>query len=796
VYTEHDPKVKNGSSACELYARGTDYWGGVTMRRKLWWILPLAAGFTIWAAAAAASGRASGNGGAPQNQTNPPPPETGTVLKAEARLVLVDAVVTDKKGAYVHDLTVKDFRVYEDNKEQKITSFAFEADPAIQNSQPHYMVLFFDDLSMPAPIDQANARQAAVKFVEKNASPTTLISVVDFNGQFKITQNFTANVDKLKKAVVNLKLNIGPGIGDASFSLGGMDFGLNNDLDALRFLARELSHVAGRKSLVWLTNGFVLTPEIMPYVTAIIDTCNKANVAVYPIDVRGLVAMAPVGSRILPPNWDGPVPDSSATPLPVSLASWIHPQVAAKLAFFQARGGGGAGAGGGTGSSGGSGGRGSSGSGSTGTGSSGGKSGGTTGSGGRGGGGTTTPNNANTNANNQSQLNQSRQLIIPQIPPSALDNQQVLYMVADGTGGFVILNTNDLLAGMEKIASEMNQHYLLGYVPSEESASDNACHSLKVKSERGGTIVRARTGYCNGKPIDLLAGKVEGKDLEARLASTAPGTVNATLQAPYLYSGPNTARVNVVLEFPSTDVSFKKEKGKLYAELHVLGIASRGDGVVAARFSDTVKLELADKKELPDFQSKPYHYEKQFEVAPGEYHLKVAFATDDKHFGKLDAPLIVDKHGANDFGVSSIVLGKSFTRLSNENTGLDALLLEDQVPLVYGNMQIIPAANTTYSKSQKLLLYFEIYEPLLASPDVDPAKTLACQVRILEKGSGAVKFDTQVMGVKDAKKGITMVPIAMGLPLDGLPPGSYTVELTVFDGAKRKLIRTADFTSE
>jgi VWFA-related protein len=212
------------------------------MRRKLWWILPLAAGFTIWAAAGAGSG-AAGNGGAPQSQANPPSPEqAGTVLKAEARLVLVDAVVTDKKGAYVRDLTVKDFRVYEDNKEQKITSFAFEADPAIQNPQPHYMVLFFDDLSMPAPIDQANARQAAVKFVEKNASPTTMIAVVDFNGQFKITQNFTANVEKLKKAVVNLKLNIGPGIGDASFSLGGMDFGLNNDLDARNHALRHRHH--------------------------------------------------------------------------------------------------------------------------------------------------------------------------------------------------------------------------------------------------------------------------------------------------------------------------------------------------------------------------------------------------------------------------------------------------------------------------------------------------------------------------------------------------------------------------
>ena len=39
----------------------------------------------------------------------------------------MDAVVTDKKGAYVHDLEAKDFKVWEDNKEQQIKSFSFEA---------------------------------------------------------------------------------------------------------------------------------------------------------------------------------------------------------------------------------------------------------------------------------------------------------------------------------------------------------------------------------------------------------------------------------------------------------------------------------------------------------------------------------------------------------------------------------------------------------------------------------------------------------------------------------------------
>src|SRR5208282_3206945 len=53
-----------------------------------------------------------------------------TTIRKETRLVLVDTVVTDKKGNYVRDLAGKDFRVWEDNKEQPIKSFSFEEDTA------------------------------------------------------------------------------------------------------------------------------------------------------------------------------------------------------------------------------------------------------------------------------------------------------------------------------------------------------------------------------------------------------------------------------------------------------------------------------------------------------------------------------------------------------------------------------------------------------------------------------------------------------------------------------------------
>src|ERR1700722_14913646 len=77
------------------------------------------------------------------------PVNTGTVIKTETRLVVVDAVVTDKKDNYVKDLKQKDFKVFEDGKDQPIKTFSYEADPMSPlNNQKHYLVLFFDNSTM------------------------------------------------------------------------------------------------------------------------------------------------------------------------------------------------------------------------------------------------------------------------------------------------------------------------------------------------------------------------------------------------------------------------------------------------------------------------------------------------------------------------------------------------------------------------------------------------------------------------------------------------------------------------
>src|SRR6266852_1076418 len=255
---------------------------------------------------------------APQEQAAPAaaaPAEQqpGVVIRKESRLVLVDAVVTDKKQNYVRDLTQKDFKVYEDNKEQPVASFSSGTDAAIQakgGAQKHYLILFFDNSTMAAP-DQIQARGAARKFVEANAGPDRLMAVVDFGGALRIVQNFTANADLLQAAVKGVKYSsidsnasaasdpLAPvtvaSTGLSSLSNAEADFGARTMLLAVRSLAKNLRAVPGRKMLVLFSAGFALTPENESELTATIDACNKANVAIYALDVRGLVAGPPPG---------------------------------------------------------------------------------------------------------------------------------------------------------------------------------------------------------------------------------------------------------------------------------------------------------------------------------------------------------------------------------------------------------------------------------------------------------------------------------------------------------------------
>ena len=380
--------------------------------------------------------------------------------------------------------------------------------------------------------------------------------------------------------------------------------------------------------------------------------------------------------------------------------------------------------------------------------------------------------------NTYNQYNQPRQ-IIPQIPDVSA-NQQFLYQLAEGTGGFVIVNTNDLLGGMQRIAKDQSEYYLLGYKPPE--SADGSCHTLKVKVNRGGTNTRARSGYCKVRPLDLLAGSPTEKDLETRGAGEMAGNVTAAIRAPYFYSAPGVARVHLVMDIPSNSLQFDKVKGKQHAEVNVLGIAYKADGAVAARFSDTVNVDLDGKKEMEEFQKGSYHYENQFEIASGNYKLRVVFSSGSKTFGKLENAMNILPYDGKQISLSSVALSNNLVRVSDLDTALDTQLLEDRKPLIYRGFQIQPSASNHFKKTDNGVVYIEIYDPLLAG---EQPPQLGLEYRIVDKKTGEQKLDVGVMDTKDnIKAGNPVVPIALKLPLDTLAPGTYQVELRAQDSLK------------
>lgn len=385
-------------------------------------------------------------------------------------------------------------------------------------------------------------------------------------------------------------------------------------------------------------------------------------------------------------------------------------------------------------------------------------------------------------------------MIIPQLPGSTVDNQNIMFMLASGTGGFVIHETNDLMGGMQKIGKEQDEYYVLGYTPPD--SEEGSCHTLKVKVDRGGTEVRARTGYCDSKPQDLLAGNPTEKSLETLAAMAQPGNVTASMELPFFYTSPNEARVNVAMEIATGDVKFEKQKGKYHAAINILGLAYLPDGSVGARFSDTLNLDFADKKLMEAFKEQPLHYENQFDVASGKYNLKVVFAAGGQSFGKMEMPLVVDPYDGKQFSMSALALSKEARKASDLGTGLDALLLEDRVPLIAQGMQLVPTGSDHFQKAGFAAFYMEIYEPLLVTAQPPNLPVVAFQLRILDK-MGQPKEDTGLMRVDvPAKPGGPILPVAGRIPTTSLTPGPYVLEIKARDNAGKEFQRSANIEIE
>lgn len=143
----------------------------------------------------------------PSGEQNPDSGDAGIfVFKKEVEEVVLHATVVDNKQHIVTNLDKGNFNVFEDGHPQTITSFHHEDIPVA-------MCIVVDNSgSMREKREKVNA--AALNLV-RASNPNDEVCVVNFNDEYYLDQDFTANINKLKQGLEKIETRGGTALYDA-----------------------------------------------------------------------------------------------------------------------------------------------------------------------------------------------------------------------------------------------------------------------------------------------------------------------------------------------------------------------------------------------------------------------------------------------------------------------------------------------------------------------------------------------------------------------------------------------------
>ena len=267
-------------------------------------------------------------------------------LRITVRLVQIDAVARDKSGHYVDDLKREELRLFQDGKEHKITYFSYSggrpavapspqgkgeqgrapapAPPMTAGSIRRTVALVVDDLGLSWE-SMHRVKQALREFVDKQVQPGDAVAIIRTGTGIGTLQQFTTDRRMLITAIDRLRWTGLSRGGIDSVDLAGEDepppvtggraspmslkiferfrsFSYTlGTLGALNHVVEELREKPGRKSAVLFSDGLQMFADYGDELTGgsistrlrrLCDRANRAGVAFYTVDTRGLMVLS------------------------------------------------------------------------------------------------------------------------------------------------------------------------------------------------------------------------------------------------------------------------------------------------------------------------------------------------------------------------------------------------------------------------------------------------------------------------------------------------------------------------
>lgn len=402
------------------------------------------------------------------------------------------------------------------------------------------------------------------------------------------------------------------------------------------------------------------------------------------------------------------------------------------------------------------------------------------------------------------------------------DSQEGLTYVARETGGFAVLNNNDLSLGINRVLKDNESYYLLGFDP-EDANFDRKFHSLKVRVTRPGVSVRSRSGFlgvADSAPrpqpktrdeqiLATLYSPFGARDLSLQMTSfffnleqppvaaakPASATPNANQPNPQPPK-PQPAK-DKENKMPPGTVSFVRSffhidpdkltfndlpEGKKELKLELVTFAFNEEGLVVDQHGRAFSLTL-DAERFTKAMEQGFFYVADIPVKkPGAYQFRAVLR--DPQSGKIGSAgqfLQVPDLKKNRLAMSGLILTGDALPPNGQTPAPDA-------PIKQQTTWESSAALRRFPRNVRLVYGFHTYNATLnAAKQPD----LLMQVELYQEGKRVFQGQPRPLQFSD-KSEMKRLDCLGQLALTGFKPGDYMLHVIVTDKLAKQKYAHAD----
>lgn len=487
----------------------------------------------------------------PQQPSQPSTPGEDEVVRVTTNLVQIDAVVTDKNGKPATDLRPEDFEILEDNKPQPITAFSYVSTdsnsvasakpPAlpVKNGPPmpptplrpgqvrRTIVFVVDDLGLSLQSLNA-ARSGMKKYVDEQMQPGDLAAIVRTGGGSGALQRLTSDKGQLYAAIENVHWG-------SYYNRAGVNLFLPKSVGGME------AAISQRATLMSLEN-IVASLKVLPGRKTVVFFTDNLSTSSDAAALKIGATEAPKPGTLTPSanSADDPndmVADPGLTSSLVHLSNQASVVIYTLAAFGLQY---------------------------------------------------TGPTAADQGPSGNLTSGTWMTTTLNKRSDQLRGTEHALQDLAHETGGFAIINNNDLGKGIGRIMDDLKGYYLIGYRPSDSTFAKRdgrtPYHNITLRLKRPGLHIRSRRGFYG-------VADEERKQVTPR---TRMDQLVAALESPFAAGGvrlrlttlfgnvPQSSFVRTLLHIDARDLTFKEmPDGWHQADIDVMASSYGESGLVA-----------------------------------------------------------------------------------------------------------------------------------------------------------------------------------------------------------------------